>query len=61
MNSVYIPKVMVKMRVGGQSNVSLKNVIRKSIEDYRALKRNEVGGIVALALKNIRKLPQYFS
>ena len=41
----YIPQVFYKMRVGGASNRSLKNIIRKSREDLRALKKNGVGGV----------------
>ena len=56
----YIPEVLVKMRVGGASNRSLGNILRKSAEDYRALKANGVGGLPALAWKNLSKLPQFF-
>lgn len=56
----YIPEVLVKMRVGGESNRSLARVLRKSREDYTALRRNEVGGIGALIWKNLSKLDQFF-
>lgn len=59
-NVAYIPEVLVKMRLGGASNRSLKNVIRKSREDYAALRRNGVGGLGALLWKNLSKLPQFF-
>lgn len=55
----YIPEVLVKMRVGGESNRSLSRIVRKSREDYRALRKNGVGGIGALAWKNLSKLPQF--
>jgi len=55
----YIPHVLVKMRLGGASNRSLGNIVRKSAEDYRALKNNGVGGLWALAWKNLSKLPQF--
>lgn len=55
----YIPEVLVKMRVGGASNCSLWNIVRKSSEDLRALRRNEVGGIGALVWKNLSKLSQF--
>lgn len=55
----YIPEVLVKMRVGGESNRSLGRIIQKSHEDYRALRTNGVGGIQALAWKNLSKLPQF--
>jgi len=53
----YIPSVMVNMRLGGASNRSVNNLIRKSKENYRALKQNGVGGLWALAWKNLSKLP----
>ncbi len=55
----YIPDVLVKMRVGGASNRSIRNIVRKSREDLRALRRNGVGGIGSLAWKNLSKLPQF--
>lgn len=56
----YIPEVLVKMRVGGESNRSLSRILRKSREDYVALRRNEVGGLGALVWKNLSKLGQFF-
>jgi len=58
--ATYIPLVMVKMRLGSESNRSVGNIIRKSKEDYRALKNNGVGGVWALVWKNLSKLPQFF-
>jgi glycosyltransferase len=55
----YIPEVLVKMRVGGVSNRSLSNIMRKSSEDLRALRRNGMGGLGALLWKNLSKLPQF--
>lgn len=56
---VHIPEVLVKMRLGGASNRSLGRMLRKSCEDYRALKANRIGGIGALAWKNVSKVPQF--
>ena len=47
------------MRVGGASNKSLKNVLRKSSEDLQAMKNNNIGGIVSLAIKNLSKIKQF--
>ena len=58
---VYVPDVLVKMRVGGESNRSLERILRKSREDYRALRSNGVGGMRALAWKNLSKLPQFLT
>lgn len=56
----YVPEVFVKMRVGGESNRSLRKIIQKSTEDYRAIRNNGVGGVGTLALKNLSKIRQFF-
>lgn len=55
----YLPIVMYKMRVGGESNKSIKNIILKSKEDLRALKKNEIGGVGSLLIKNLSKIKQF--
>lgn len=57
----YIPEVLVRMRVGGTSNRSLSNIIRKSWEDYKAIRGNNIGGLATLFAKNFRKLPQFIA
>ena len=60
-STYYIPEVLIKMRLGGASNKSLKNMWIKSSEDYRAWKINNLnGGISTILLKNISKIPQFF-
>jgi len=59
LRSAYIPQVLVKMRVGGLSNRSLRNIMQKSKEDYRVLRENNIGGIGTLLCKNISKIPQF--
>lgn len=59
-NLAYIPEVLVKMRVGGESNRSLGRILQKSREDYRAIKRNDVGGLKTLVFKNAGKVRQFF-
>ncbi|MCB1823754.1 MAG: glycosyltransferase [Candidatus Competibacteraceae bacterium] len=56
----YIPEVLVHMRLGGASNRSLRNLVQKSREDYRALRQNQIGGLNTLLMKNLQKLPQFF-
>jgi glycosyltransferase len=56
-STYYIPKVLVKMRVGGLSNKSIENVIRKSAEDYKICKLYGLG-FGTLFMKNISKIPQ---
>lgn len=56
----YLPTVVTKMRVGGVSNRSLKNIFEKTKEDIQALKNNELFWPTALVIKNISKIPQFF-
>ena len=58
--TAYIPRVLVKMRMGGESNGSIAQILRKSAEDYRAIRSNHVGGFPTLAMKNLRKISQFF-
>ena len=56
---VYLPKVIIKMRVGGASNKNLKNIILKTKEDYKAITSNKIGNWVTLFLKNFNKFKQF--
>ena len=56
----YIPHLQVRMRVGGISNRSFASIVAKSVEDVRALRKNNIGAAVALICKNVRKVPQFF-
>ena len=58
--AAYLPKVVTKMRVGGASNRSLKNIIQKTKEDIHALRNNRIFWPTALLIKNISKFPQFF-
>jgi len=54
---------MVKMRIGGASNRSLGAILRKSLEDWDALRRSGFGifgASRALVLKNLSKVDQFF-
>lgn len=56
----YIPEVLVKMRVGGVSNKSLKNRIKANREDKRAWIVNDLKpGALTLIRKPLSKLRQY--
>ncbi len=61
--SVYIPGVLVRMRLGGLSNRSLKAVIKKTKEDWRALRSCGFGlanATRAIVCKNFSKISQFF-
>jgi glycosyltransferase involved in cell wall biosynthesis len=56
----YLPEVITKMRIGGASNRSLKNIKLKSQEDLKALRANGIQNpLGVLAYKNLSKLTQF--
>lgn len=59
-NVAYVPDVLMRMRLGGASNSSVAGLVRKAVEDYNAMRQNHVGGVQALIMKNLSKLPQFF-
>ena len=60
-STCYIPEVLVKMRTGGISSVSLRNILAKTAEDFRAWRDNGLSmGVSAVALKKPDKIPQLF-
>jgi len=58
--SEYINEVITRMRTGGASNRSIRNIFIKRREDYIALRKNQVGGVLTLMMKNFRKVGQFF-
>lgn len=56
----YLPKIITKMRVGGESNVSLKNRIRANKEDAEAWRMNDLKpGAFTRFRKPLSKLKQF--
>lgn len=55
----YIPEVLIKMRIGGASNKSIKNIILKTIEDYKIMQANKIPAIRGLIGKNLSKIIQF--
>ncbi|ALZ79409.1 MULTISPECIES: glycosyltransferase family 2 protein [Aeromonas] len=58
-NAGYLPKVLIKMRVGGISNRSLASILRKTREDIQAMRNNGLFWPLTVALKNLSKIPQF--
>lgn len=57
----YLPQVLVKMRLGGQSNRSFKNRILANLEDQKAWKVNKIKPYwFTFLLKPLQKITQYF-
>jgi glycosyltransferase involved in cell wall biosynthesis len=57
----YLPEVLVKMRVGGQSNKSILNRIHANREDKKAWELNGLkSGLLTFIRKPLSKLKQFF-
>jgi len=62
LKAAYLPKVLVHMRAGGQSNQNLRNRLRANVEDRKAWKMNGLKPRwYTLYLKPIRKISQFFT
>ena len=56
----YLPEIIVKMRVGGESNSSLKNRLRANQEDRKAWKMNGLKpGVFTFIRKPLSKINQF--
>jgi len=59
--STYIPKIWVRMRMGGLSNNSLRGVILGNIEAWRACQKHKLSvGPFFVVRKILSRLPQFF-
>lgn len=58
--SVYDPRIRVRMRVGGVSNRTMKNVRQKWAEDYRAMQKNGFGNPITHFLKTMRPVAHFY-
>ena len=59
--TVYLREVIVKMRVGGMSNVSFKNRLKANKEDRKAWLMNNLNPApYTFIFKPLRKIFQYF-
>jgi GT2 family glycosyltransferase len=56
----YIPHIVTNMKLGGNSNRDIKNISIKLFEDYQIIRKNRVGNIFTLFLKNFSKISQFF-
>jgi glycosyltransferase involved in cell wall biosynthesis len=55
----YVDQTLVKMRVGGASTVyNISNVSKILSEDLLAIRRNQIGGVMTLLFKKLRKILQ---
>ena len=60
-STCYIPDVLIKMRMGGKSNRSLRNILIKTSEDYKSWQVNDLKRpLYTIPFKNLSKLSQFF-
>lgn len=60
--SVYIPKVLVKMRLGGASNKNISNIIRQNLEILMAYRKNKIAiSPFFIFTKAFSRLSQFYS
>lgn len=59
-NATYIPEVLIRMRLGGISNRSLRSILHKSFEDLKIVQENGVGFVLTVLLKNLSKVSQFW-
>jgi len=60
--NIYVPEVWVKMRLGGATNRSVKNVLHGNREIADALRRHRIGWPpFTQACRMLRRVPQFFS
>ena len=59
--SVYVPKIFIKMRVGGVSNNSIINIVKGNIEAYKACRKNHLAILpIFIIMKVVSRIPQFF-
>lgn len=59
-NPKYIPFVLIKMRIGGTSNRSLTNIVKKTIEDKTSMSEHNIPIVRGMLGKNLSKITQFF-
>ncbi|MEO6745828.1 MAG: glycosyltransferase family 2 protein [Caldimonas sp.] len=59
--AVYLPRVLVCMRMGGVSNRSFRTIVTKSREDLDIMRKHRLGGVSTLMLKNASKVAQFWT
>lgn len=58
--TAYLPEVLVRMRAGGASNASLRNVVQGNLEAAKACRKHGLpGGFRFIAGKILSRIPQF--
>jgi glycosyltransferase involved in cell wall biosynthesis len=57
----YLPEILVRMKMGGESNRKLSNVVRGNLEAYRSCKKNGLSvSYLFILRKLLSRVPQFF-
>ncbi len=56
-----IDRILIRMRIGGASNRSARQILQKSIEDLRIMRAHRLGSVYPLLLKNLTKARQFIT
>ena len=60
-SAYYLPKLFIKMRMGGQSNINLKQRLRANRRDYLAMKKNRIPfSFLVSVMKPLSKVHQFY-
>ncbi|MFA6276992.1 MAG: hypothetical protein WC622_09595 [Pedobacter sp.] len=58
--AIFLNQLIVNMRTGGMSNASLKHRFHALVNDYKAIKANDISfPLVTLLAKKLSKIKQY--
>jgi len=60
-SATYIPEIFVKMRLGGATNKSIKNIVKGNLESYRACRFHglQIYAVPFFVNKFLSRLPQF--
>ena len=62
LNTVYLPEVLVRMRLGGVTNSNWRNIVAQNLEASRACRKYGLrGGFLFIAGRLLSRIPQFFS
>ena len=56
----FLNNFTVRMRVGGNSNKNIRNILLKMKEDYRIMKKFNLNAFKTILIKNLSKISQFF-
>ena len=51
---------LIQMKIGGISNRNMKFIMRKTFEDFKVMRRNQINPFIGIFFKNINKLNQFW-